>query len=94
MRREAASIKIQKNTRKYQARNKYNKLRVSILALQMTLRTMAARKECLIRRQNKVATLIQVHFHNTNNSSIMLLFSEDNTSDTLVIFGTEPMALP
>lgn len=62
MRREAAAIRIQKHARRHQARKKYSKLRVSVLALQMTLRTMAARKEYQIRRRNKAATLIQVRF--------------------------------
>ena len=61
-RKEAAAVRIQKNARKFEARKNYNKLRVSVLVLQMSLRSMAARKEFWFRRQSKAATSIQVLF--------------------------------
>lgn len=60
MKREAAAVKIQKNTRKYQARSTYNRLHISVLVLQTGLRAMAARKEFRFKRQTKAATIIQV----------------------------------
>ena len=61
MRREAAAVRIQKTARKHQARKKYSKLRISVLALQMSLRSIAARKVYRFKRQSKAATLIEVY---------------------------------
>ncbi|KAE8720964.1 Myosin-5 [Hibiscus syriacus] len=58
-RSQAAALKIQKNTRKYQSRQAYKKLHVSALVLQTGIRVMAARKELRSRKLNKAATLVQ-----------------------------------
>ena len=60
MRREAAAVKIQKNTRKYEAMKAYKKLHVSALAVQTALRATAARKEFRFRKQTKASIIIQV----------------------------------
>lgn len=62
MRREANAVKIQKHTRRHQARMTYSKLRASVLVLQMGLRAMAARKEFRFRKRTKAAIIIQVKF--------------------------------
>ena len=62
IRKQAAASKIQKNTRRYQAREAYKKLHISVLVLQTGLRTMAARKEFRFRKLNKAATMVQVIF--------------------------------
>lgn len=62
MRRESAAMKIQTNIRRHHARNAYNKLRVSVLVLQMGARAVAARKEFMFRKRTKAATVIQVIF--------------------------------
>ena len=60
MRREAASIRIQKHARTRAARNSYIKLQEAALVIQTGLRAMAARNEFRRRRRNKGATIIQV----------------------------------
>uniref|UniRef100_A0A7N0RFE5 Myosin motor domain-containing protein n=1 Tax=Kalanchoe fedtschenkoi TaxID=63787 RepID=A0A7N0RFE5_KALFE len=60
LRKEAAAIKIQKNSRRHQARTSYKKLRVAVLVLQTGLRVMAARNEFRYKKQHKAATIIQV----------------------------------
>jgi myosin-5 len=60
LRREAAAIKIQKNIRCYFAWRTYSQLRLSAITLQTGLRTMAALKEFMFRKQNKATTHIQV----------------------------------
>lgn len=64
MKKEAAAVKIQKNTRRHEARKSYSKLRVSVLVLQTGLRAMEAHKRFIFRRQTKAATIIQVGFSN------------------------------
>lgn len=60
MRREAATVKIQKHTRRYQSKKSYKKLHYSALVLQTGLRSMAARKEFRFRKRSKAAIIIQV----------------------------------
>ena len=60
MKREAAAVKIQKNTRRREARMAYNKLRISVLVLQTGLRSMDACKRFTFKRQSRAATVIQV----------------------------------
>lgn len=60
MRKEAAAVKIQKNTRRYQARRAYKKLHMSALTVQTALRATAARKEFRFRKQTKASIIIQV----------------------------------
>lgn len=62
MRREAASIRIQKHARTLAARKSYTKLQGAAVVIQTGLRAMAARNEFRRRRQNKGATIIQVIF--------------------------------
>lgn len=61
MRREDASIRIQKYTRSHTARKTYTKLRTATIVLQTGLRVMAARNEYRHRRRTKAAIIIQVH---------------------------------
>lgn len=60
MRRDAASIRIQKHARAHAARRSYTKLQGAAIVIQTGLRAMAARNEFRRRRQNKGATIIQV----------------------------------
>lgn len=60
MRKEAASIRVQKHVRAHAARKSYTKLQASAIAIQTGLRAMAARNECRRRRKNKAATIVQV----------------------------------
>lgn len=60
MRREAASIRIQKHQRTHMARKFYTKLRASAIVIQTGLRAMAARNDFRHRRRTKAATLVQV----------------------------------
>lgn len=60
MRREAASICIQKNIRAHRARKCYAKLQASATVIQTGLRTMAARNKHRHRRRTKAAAIIQV----------------------------------
>lgn len=60
MRKEAASIRVQKHVRAHAARKSYTKLQASAIAIQTGLRAMAARNEYRRRRRNKAATIVQV----------------------------------
>lgn len=60
MKREAASIRIQKHARALAARRTYTKLQGAAVVIQTGLRAMAARNEFRHRKQNKGATIIQV----------------------------------
>ncbi|PIN20245.1 Myosin class V heavy chain [Handroanthus impetiginosus] len=62
IKREAAAIKVQRNTLRYQARKAYNMLRMSVLVIQTGLRTMDARNKFRFRRQTKAATVIQARW--------------------------------
>jgi len=61
MRREAASIRIQKHARAHRARMYYTSLQVSAIVLQSGLRAFAARNEYRYRRRTKASTKIQVN---------------------------------
>lgn len=60
MRREAASIRIQKHARAHAARMHYKSLQASATVIQSGLRAMAARNEYRFRRRTKAATKAQV----------------------------------
>lgn len=60
MRREAASIRIQKHARALAARRSYTKLQGAAIVIQTGLRAMAARNVYRQKRQNKAATILQV----------------------------------
>lgn len=60
MRREAASICIQKYARACAARKGYIELQKAAIVIQSGLRAMAAREEFSYRRRTKAAILIQV----------------------------------
>ena len=60
MRREAASIRIQKHQRAHTARKSYTTLKASAIVIQTGLRAMAARDEFRYRRRTKAATIVQV----------------------------------
>lgn len=62
MRKDAASIRIQKHARAHAARKSYIKLQEAAIAIQTGLRSMAARDEFRRRRRNKAATTIQVMY--------------------------------
>lgn len=61
MRREAASIRVQKHARAHRVRKYYTELQASALVIQTGLRAMAARDEYRRRRRAKAATIIQVN---------------------------------
>lgn len=66
MRREAASIHIQKHVRALAARKSYKQQQAAATVIQTAMRAMAARNEYRWRRQNKAACIIQVinsHWH-------------------------------
>ena len=60
MRKEAASIRIQKHERARAARKSYTTLKAAVTVIQTGMRAMAARNEYRQRRRNKAATAIQV----------------------------------
>lgn len=60
MRREAASIRIQKYLRAHIARKSYTQLQASAIVFQTGLRAMATRNEFRYRRRTKAATIVQV----------------------------------
>lgn len=60
LRREDASIRIQKYARSHAARKSYKKLRSSAIVIQTGLRAMAARNEYRHKRRTKAAIIIQV----------------------------------
>lgn len=60
MRREAASICIQKNIRAHRARKNYTKLHASATVIQTGLQTMSARNKHRHRRRTKAAIIVQV----------------------------------
>ena len=60
MRKEAASIRVQKHVRAHAARKSYTNSQASAIAIQTGLRAMTARNEYRHRRRNKAATLVQV----------------------------------
>lgn len=60
MRREDASIRIQKYTRAHAAQTAYKQLKASTIVIQTGLRAMAARNEFRHRRRTKGAISIQV----------------------------------
>ncbi|KAL5542469.1 hypothetical protein UlMin_010179 [Ulmus minor] len=62
MRREAASVKIQKYYRMYFARNGYQKLYSSAVSIQTSMRGMAARNELKFRKQTRAAIVIQSQY--------------------------------
>lgn len=71
MRREAASIRIQKHARAHRARVYYTSLQASAMVIQSGLRAFAARNEYRFRRRTKASTKIQVNttlegIHNNN----------------------------
>jgi myosin-5 len=71
MKRESASIRIQKHARAHRARVYYTSLQVSAIVIQSGLRALAARNEYRYRRRTKASTKIQVkttseEMHNTN----------------------------
>lgn len=60
MRREAASLKIQRHSRMYLAKNAYRRLYFSAISVQTGMRGMAARNELRFKKQTSVAIFIQV----------------------------------
>lgn len=78
MRREAASIRIQKHVRAHRARVYYASLQASAIVIQSGLRALAARNEHRYRRRTKASIKIQVKtklegIHNTNIDIKMLI---------------------
>ncbi|KAF2285577.1 hypothetical protein GH714_005606 [Hevea brasiliensis] len=59
LRREAASLKIQKHARRHLARKAYNRLCSSAVSIQAAMRRMAACNELQFRRQTRAAIMIQ-----------------------------------
>ena len=60
MRKEAASIRIQKHLRAHAARKSYTDFQAAAIVIQTGLRAMASRDEYRRRRRNKAATKFQV----------------------------------
>lgn len=60
MRREASSLRIQRDLRMHLARKAYNELCSSAISIQTGMRGMAARSELRFRRQTSAAIVIQV----------------------------------
>ena len=63
MRREAASVRIQKHCRMYLARNAYKNLCSSAISLQSGMRGMAGRNELKLKKQRRAAIIIQVNIN-------------------------------
>ena len=62
MRREAASLRIQRDLRMYLARKAFKDLCYSAISIQTGMRGMAARDELRFRRQTRAAVMIQVRY--------------------------------
>lgn len=60
MRREAASIRVQKHVRAHRERTYYTSLQASAIVIQSGMRALAARNEFRYRRRTKATTKIQV----------------------------------
>lgn len=60
LRREAASIKVQKNLRRHLSRKSYKRMQLSALTLQTGSRILAARNEFRFKKQTKAAKILQV----------------------------------
>lgn len=67
MRREVASLRIQKQARTYICQTAYKKLCVSSISIQTGLRAMAARVELQYRKKRKAAIIIQASFKPHND---------------------------
>lgn len=81
IKRQAAAVKIQKNTRGHHARKAYKKLKVSVLMVQTVLRAMDARKRFRFRKQTEAAIIIQVRIPVCYMSSRFIWYwSEPNIS--------------
>lgn len=63
MRREASSLRIQRDFRMYIARKAYKDLCSSATCIQTGMRGMAARNELRFRRQTQAAIIIQVGYY-------------------------------
>nr|XP_016436113.1 PREDICTED: myosin-8-like [Nicotiana tabacum] len=81
MRREAASLRIQKDARKYLARKSYGLLCSSAVSIQAGLRGMAARNELQFRKRTNAAIFIQsdwrrylkrLHYRRMKKAAIVL----------------------
>lgn len=75
LRREVASICLQKYARAHRARKAYTQLRASTVVIQTGLRAMAARNEYRHRRRTKASIIVQVE----NLSPWDFFFSEVST---------------
>jgi len=75
MRREAASIRIQKHVRAHRARVHYTSLQASAIVLQSGLRAFAARNEYRYRRRTKASIKIQV------NTSLKGIYNSSRDND-------------
>jgi len=60
MRRDAASIRIQKHARGHSARKAYRQVYESAIVIQTGIQAMAARNEHRFRRETKASIIIQV----------------------------------
>ncbi|GMP42089.1 hypothetical protein CsSME_00011947 [Camellia sinensis var. sinensis] len=70
MRKEAASIQVQKQVRAHTARKSYTNLQASAIAIQTGLRAMATRNEYRHRRRNKATTIIQTQWRRYHAVSV------------------------
>ncbi|CAN7115428.1 unnamed protein product, partial [Brassica rapa subsp. narinosa] len=79
MRREAASLRIQKQARTYICQTAYKNLCISAVYIQTELRAMAARVELQYRKKRHAAIIIQASFKTsffmTNNFSFFLIIN-------------------
>ena len=75
MRREAASLRIQKQARTYICQTAYKRLCVSAIYVQTGLRAMAARVELQYRMKRRAAIIIQAslkpHFDDSDFSFVL-----------------------
>ena len=75
MRREAASLRIQKQARTYIRQTAYKRLCVSAIYVQTGLRAMAARVELQYRKKRRAAVIIQAslkpHFDDSDLSFVL-----------------------
>jgi len=60
MRREAASLKIQKDFRMHMSRNAYKTIYASAVYIQTGMRGMAARNDLRFRKRTQASIVIQV----------------------------------
>ncbi|KAJ0034036.1 hypothetical protein Pint_25216 [Pistacia integerrima] len=87
MRRESASVKIQKYSRRYLAEKAYNKLCSSAVSIQSGMHGMAARNELRFRKHTRATIIIQVRRKYHSLSFVFMCYIFRFASPLFLFFG-------